>query len=179
MAQFWAAARVFLFSKASRLALGILQPPIQWVPDTLSPWTTQMRICSCDHSATSSTEVTNAWSYISTPPTPSKHAQEQLYLYFKELVANITMNQKFISLNSWPYSSIYGTGCLFIKSHSCLAEQEDISCLLPSTHTHTHTHTHTQTQENLDHVPKHLSLVHTFTHYFLKHHTVIWWYVVA
>jgi len=176
MAQFWAGARVFLFSKASRLALGLLQPPIQWAPDTLSPWTTQMRTCSCDHSATSSTEVTNAWSYISTPPTPSKHAQEQLYLYFKELVVNITVNQKFISLNSWPYSSIYGTGCLFIKSHSCFSWTRRY--IMP-TPLHPPTHTHTQAQENLDHVPKHLSLGHRFTHYFLKHHTVIWRYVVA
>jgi hypothetical protein len=43
------------------------QPPIKWVPGALLPrvkWAGR----EADHSSPSSTEVKNAWSYISTPP---------------------------------------------------------------------------------------------------------------
>jgi hypothetical protein len=57
---------IFLFTTASRMALGPTQPPIQWVPGFLS-----LRVKrpgrEADHSPPSSTEVKNAWNYTSTP----------------------------------------------------------------------------------------------------------------
>jgi hypothetical protein len=58
---------IFLFTTASRTALGPTQPPIQWVLDALSlgvkrPWR------EAGHSPPSSAEVKNAWSYTSIPP---------------------------------------------------------------------------------------------------------------
>jgi hypothetical protein len=58
---------IFLFTTASRTALGPTQPPIQWVPGALSlgvKWPG----CEADHSPPSSAEAKNAWSYTSTPP---------------------------------------------------------------------------------------------------------------
>jgi hypothetical protein len=57
---------IFLFTTASRTALGPTQPPIQWVPGVLSlgvkrPWR------EADHSPTSSAEVKNEWSCTSIP----------------------------------------------------------------------------------------------------------------
>jgi hypothetical protein len=57
---------IFLFTTASRMALGPTQPPIQWVPGALSlgvKWPG----CEADHSPPSSAEVKNACSYTSTP----------------------------------------------------------------------------------------------------------------
>jgi hypothetical protein len=55
---------IFLFTTASRTALGLTQPPIQWVPGALSPgvkWPGR----EADRSPPSSAEVKNAWSYTS------------------------------------------------------------------------------------------------------------------
>jgi hypothetical protein len=56
----------FPFHTASSPALGLTQPPIQWVPGGLS-----LRVKrpgrETDHSPPSSAEVKNAWSYTSTP----------------------------------------------------------------------------------------------------------------
>jgi hypothetical protein len=57
---------IFLFTTASRTALGPIQPPIQWIPGALSlgikwPWR------EADHSPPSSAEVKNAWSCTSNP----------------------------------------------------------------------------------------------------------------
>jgi hypothetical protein len=49
-----------------RLALGPTQPPLQWVPGTLSMEVKWPR-CKADHQPTSNDEVKNAWSYTSTP----------------------------------------------------------------------------------------------------------------
>jgi hypothetical protein len=57
---------IFLFTTASRTALGPTEPPIQWVSGALS-----LRVKrpgrEADHSPPSSAEVKNAWSYTSTP----------------------------------------------------------------------------------------------------------------
>jgi hypothetical protein len=48
------------------MALGATQPPLQWVPGTLSlgvKWLGH----EADHSPPSSAKVKNAWSYTSTP----------------------------------------------------------------------------------------------------------------
>jgi hypothetical protein len=58
---------VFLFTTASRMALGPTQPPIQWVPGALSLGVKQLGH-EADHSPPSSAKVKNAWSYTSTPP---------------------------------------------------------------------------------------------------------------
>jgi hypothetical protein len=57
---------LFLFTTASRPALGPTQPPIQWVPVILS---TRVKGPGreADHSPPSSAEVKNAWSYTSIP----------------------------------------------------------------------------------------------------------------
>jgi hypothetical protein len=56
----------FLFTTASRPALGPTQPPIQWVPGALSLGV-KLPGREAAHSP-SSAEVKNTWSYISTPP---------------------------------------------------------------------------------------------------------------
>jgi len=48
-------------------ALVPTQPPIQWVPGSISPGVKRLGSES-DHSLSSSAEVKNAWSYTSTPP---------------------------------------------------------------------------------------------------------------
>jgi hypothetical protein len=57
---------IFLFTTASRPALGTTQPPIQWVPGALFLGVKRPRH-EADHSPPSSAENKNAWSYISTP----------------------------------------------------------------------------------------------------------------
>jgi hypothetical protein len=52
---------------ASRPAQGATQPPIQWVPEALSPQVKRPGR-EVDHSPPSSAEVKNAWGYTSTPP---------------------------------------------------------------------------------------------------------------
>jgi len=76
---------VFLFTTASRRALGPNHPPIQWVPGVLSLGVKRPE-CETDNSPPSSAEVRNAWSVTSTPQYAfmtwfSVKAQEQLYLY--------------------------------------------------------------------------------------------------
>jgi hypothetical protein len=58
---------IFLFTTASRMALGPTQPPIQWVPGALSLGVKQPER-EVDHSPPCSAEVKNAWSYTSIPP---------------------------------------------------------------------------------------------------------------
>jgi hypothetical protein len=53
------------FTTVSRLALGPTQPPIQWVPGTVSLGVKPPRR-EANHSPPSSTEVKNEWSYTST-----------------------------------------------------------------------------------------------------------------
>jgi hypothetical protein len=56
----------FLFSTASRPALGPTQPPIQWVPGALSPGVKRQER-EADHSPPISAEVKKMWIYTSTP----------------------------------------------------------------------------------------------------------------
>jgi hypothetical protein len=58
---------IFLFTTASRPALGPTQPPIQWVPGALSLWVRRPGR-EADQSPPPSAEVKNGWSYTSTPP---------------------------------------------------------------------------------------------------------------
>jgi hypothetical protein len=64
--RFPAGLGIFLFTTASRTALGFTQPPIQWVPGVLSLGVKRPGR-EADHSHPSSAEVKNAWSYTSTP----------------------------------------------------------------------------------------------------------------
>jgi hypothetical protein len=57
---------IFVFSTASRTALGPTQPPIQWVLRTLSPWVKQSGR-EADHSPPTGAEVKNTWIYTSSP----------------------------------------------------------------------------------------------------------------
>jgi hypothetical protein len=58
---------IFLFTTASRTALGPTQPPIQWVPGALSLEVKRQGL-EADHSPPCSAEVKNEWGYTSTPP---------------------------------------------------------------------------------------------------------------
>jgi hypothetical protein len=57
---------IFLFTNASRTALGHTQPPIQWIPGALSLGVKRLER-EVDHSPPSSAEVKNAWSYTFIP----------------------------------------------------------------------------------------------------------------
>jgi hypothetical protein len=57
----------FLFTTASRTALGSTQPPVQWVPGALSVGVKRLER-EADHSPPCSAEVQNAWGYTSTHP---------------------------------------------------------------------------------------------------------------
>jgi hypothetical protein len=56
-----------IFSTLSRPVLGPTQPPIQWVPEALSP-AAKRRGREADHSTLTSAEVKQMWIYTSTPP---------------------------------------------------------------------------------------------------------------
>jgi hypothetical protein len=58
---------IFLFTTASRPALGPTQPPIQWVPEPLSLGVKRLGL-EAEHSLPSSAEMKNACSYASTHP---------------------------------------------------------------------------------------------------------------
>jgi hypothetical protein len=57
---------IFPLRHRSRPALGPTQPPIQWVPEVLTPGVKRLDH-EADHSLPSSAEVKNARSYTSTP----------------------------------------------------------------------------------------------------------------
>jgi hypothetical protein len=57
----------FHFSMSSRPALRTTQPPIQWVPGTLSPGVKRQGR-KADHSPPTSAKVKKMWIYTSTPP---------------------------------------------------------------------------------------------------------------
>jgi hypothetical protein len=59
--------KIFLFSEASRPALGPIQPPIEWVPGALSLGVKRPGR-EADHSPPTSAEVKKTWIYTSTPP---------------------------------------------------------------------------------------------------------------
>jgi hypothetical protein len=61
---------IFLFTTASRTALGSTQPPIQRLPGAFSLGVKQPGR-EADHSPPSSAEIKNEWSYTSTPNTSS------------------------------------------------------------------------------------------------------------
>jgi hypothetical protein len=56
---------IFIFTIASRTALGPTQPPIQWVPGALSLGVKRLGR-EADHSSPCSADFKNAWSYTST-----------------------------------------------------------------------------------------------------------------
>jgi hypothetical protein len=58
---------IFLVARASRLALGPTQPPIQWVPGARSLGVKRPGR-EADQSPPSSAEDKNSWSYTSTLP---------------------------------------------------------------------------------------------------------------
>jgi len=62
-----AGVRYCLFSKASKLVLGLTQSPIQWVTMTLFLGIMLLEN-EADHLPPSNAQVDNNWSYTSTPP---------------------------------------------------------------------------------------------------------------
>jgi hypothetical protein len=54
-------------SMEQSLALGLTQPPIQWVPGAFSLVVKRLG-CEADHSPASGAKVKNKWSYTSIPP---------------------------------------------------------------------------------------------------------------
>jgi hypothetical protein len=65
--RFPAVAGNFLFTTASRTALGPTRPPVHWIPGVLSLGVKRLGP-EADHWPPPSAEVKNAWSYTSTPP---------------------------------------------------------------------------------------------------------------
>jgi hypothetical protein len=83
---------IFLFTTASRTALGLTQPPIQWVPGAL-PLEVQRPEREADNSPSSSAEDKNAWSYASTPPI----CLHGMVLSYKKHTDNFTFYNEFLS----------------------------------------------------------------------------------
>jgi hypothetical protein len=72
------------------MALGLTQPPIQWVPGALS-LEVKWPVCEADHSPPSSAEVKNEWRYTSTSPIHLNHRDNfnfylLHYVYFIALI---------------------------------------------------------------------------------------------
>jgi hypothetical protein len=67
--RFPAGLGIFLFTTASRTALGSTQPPIQWVPGALSLGVKRPGR-EADHSPPLVPRSKNAWNYTSTPSIP-------------------------------------------------------------------------------------------------------------
>jgi hypothetical protein len=67
LSTWFAGAGIFLFSTASKLALGPTQPPIYWVPGALTPGLKRPER-ETNHSLPSGAEVNSAWSCTSTFP---------------------------------------------------------------------------------------------------------------
>jgi hypothetical protein len=92
---------IFLFTTASRTALGPTQPPVQWVPGALSLEVTRPGR-EADHSPPSSAEVKECVDlYFHSPNTPSwrgaqfkKKSQGQLYLYLLQVIKQIIKTDK-------------------------------------------------------------------------------------
>jgi hypothetical protein len=66
---------IFLFTTASRTALGPTHPPVQWVPGTLS-LAVKRPGREADHSPPSSTEVECVNLYLYSPNTPSRRGTQ-------------------------------------------------------------------------------------------------------
>jgi hypothetical protein len=104
---------IFLFTPTSRPALGLTQPPIQWVPGVLS-LAVKRQGREANHSSPSNAEVENVWSYNSTPQYDfmgwcSVEAQGQLYLYLSRAHAlNASCLNPFLTLlNNSHYIHIF------------------------------------------------------------------------
>jgi hypothetical protein len=65
-----AGAELFLYSTASRPALGPTQPPAQWIPGALSS-EVKLQKCGTDYFLQSSVEVKCVWSYFSNLQCPA------------------------------------------------------------------------------------------------------------
>jgi hypothetical protein len=64
------------------------QPPIQWLPDALSPplkWLWH----EADQPQASRAKVKNEWNYLSTPHVPSWHAKGDLHLWQNLVLHNV------------------------------------------------------------------------------------------
>jgi hypothetical protein len=90
----WQGLGTSLFTTASRPVLDPTQPPIQWVLWALSLGV-KRPAREADHSPQSSAEVTNAWSYTSTPQYASiawcsVKSQGQLYLYLSPFILQMS-----------------------------------------------------------------------------------------
>jgi hypothetical protein len=86
----WQGLVTFLFTTTSRPALGLTQPPIQWLPGALSLGVKQLKR-ETGHSPPSSAEVKNAWSYTFNSQYELKvwcsvKVDGQLYLYQSGLI---------------------------------------------------------------------------------------------
>jgi hypothetical protein len=84
---------IFLFTTASRPALGPIQPPIQWIQESLSLGV-KLPGREADHSLPSSAELNNAWSYTSITP----HAFEVLCSVIKKQWYNLNADGRIISV---------------------------------------------------------------------------------
>jgi hypothetical protein len=103
----WLGLGIFLYTTASRPALGPTQPPIQWIPGALSLGVKRPGR-EADHSSQSSAEVKNAWRYTSTPQYAimawcSVKAQGQLYLYFPLCVPPLKLFNQFTGIHETFY----------------------------------------------------------------------------
>jgi hypothetical protein len=102
---------IFLFITASRTALGLTQPPIQWVTRALSLGV-KWPVREADHSSPSSVEVKECVElYLHSPNTPSwlgtrlKKAQVQLFMNVRwgisQLVVLFRIASSFLFKNSF------------------------------------------------------------------------------
>lgn len=95
--------KIFLFSKMSRVALGTTQPPIQWVPWTLSLWVKWLGY-EANHSPTPTAQVISAVIPLLSPHGAhggkfSFHfssATLQLKTFYRGIILHTSLTQMFI-----------------------------------------------------------------------------------
>jgi hypothetical protein len=81
---FWLKKEIVFFFNASRLTVGAIRSPMQWLSGVLHPWR-HGRQGTAYHSPPTSGEVKNEWCYTSTFHMPSWHSEKKPNLYFSLL----------------------------------------------------------------------------------------------
>ena len=107
----------FLFSKASRPALGPLILSTKCIPRALSPGP-KRRQCEADHTPPPNTKVKNEWSFTSTPHMLYWHVQGELYFIIIFTTDKNSPPSKAEVKNEWSFKSAPPIRINGVKRHN-------------------------------------------------------------